>query len=239
MGNMLPMTLADDAAARIRGWLYDGTIGRDRFHSVPQMAERLQMSRSPVREGLLRLAEAGLIEFVPQRGFRPVRPTGQDVAEIFALRIALEPAAAARAADARSSELAEELQRQLAAMRAAVDGDGASFDRADERLHAAILDGTGNSRLTALIAGLRDTTRLIGASTAGRSRSRDEILAEHQPIVDAIIEGEPQRAAAEMRGHLRSTGRLLVAQAHDDGDENAWRSWESLVERALTSSSSM
>ncbi|MFC6704989.1 GntR family transcriptional regulator [Flexivirga alba] len=224
------MTMADDAAARIRGWLHDGTIGRDRFHSVPQMAERLGMSRSPVREGLLRLAEAGLVEFVPQRGFRPVRPTGQDIAEIFALRIALEPAAAARAANAGSAAVAAELRRHLAEMRAAARADAAGFDAADEQLHAAILDRAGNGRLTGLIAGLRDTTRLIGASTAGRSRSRHEILAEHEPIVDAISAGDQERAAAEMRRHLLSTGRLLVAQAHDDGDENAWSCWESLVE---------
>jgi Transcriptional regulators len=224
------MTMAEDAAARIRGWLHDGTIGRDRFHSVPQMAERLGMSRSPVREGLLRLAEAGLVEFVPQRGFRPVRPTGQDIAEIFALRIALEPAAAARAANAGSAAVAAELRRHLAEMRAAAKADAAGFDAADERLHAAILARAGNGRLTGLIAGLRDTTRLIGASTAGRSRSRHEILAEHEPIVDAISAGDQERAAAEMRRHLLSTGRLLVAQAHDDGDENAWSCWESLVE---------
>jgi len=224
------MTMADDAAARIRGWLHDGTIGRDRFHSVPQMAERLGMSRSPVREGLLRLAEAGLVEFVPQRGFRPVRPTGQDLAEIFALRISLEPAAAARAASLGSAQLAEELQHHLAAMRAAAGRDAPGFDAADERLHAAILDRAGNRRLTALIAGLRDTTRLIGASTAGRSRSRGEILAEHEPIVDAIGAAHQDRAALEMRKHLLSTGRLLIAQAHEDGDETAWSCWESLVE---------
>lgn len=223
------MTLADDAAARIRGWLHDGTIGRDRFHSVPQMAERLGMSRSPVREGLLRLAEAGLVEFVPQRGFRPVRPTGQDIAEIFALRIALEPTAAAHAACLGSIELAAELRRHLEGMRVAAPADGTAFDAADEQLHAAILDRVGNHRLMGLIAGLRDTTRLIGASTANRSRSRREILGEHEPIVDAIRAGDPDRAAAEMRQHLVSTGRLLIRQAHDDGDENAWPSWESLV----------
>lgn len=227
---MLPMTMADDAAARIRGWLHDGTIGRDRFHSVPQMAERLGMSRSPVREGLLRLAEAGLVEFVPQRGFRPVRPTGQDIAEIFALRIALEPAAAARAATGDTADVAERLRQHLKEMRGAARTDGAGFDAADEGLHAAILDRAGNGRLTALIASLRDTTRLIGAATAGRSRSRRDILAEHEPIVDAISAGDAQRAEDAMRRHLLSTGRLLITQAHDDGDEDAWSAWRALVD---------
>lgn len=229
---MLLMTMADDAAARIRGWLHDGTIGRDRFHSVPQMAERLGMSRSPVREGLLRLAEAGLVEFVPQRGFRPVRPTGQDIAEIFALRLALEPDAAARAAHARTPELVGVLRRHLGAMRARVRADAAGFAAADEQLHETILACSGNQRLTALIAELRDTTRLIGASTADRSRSREEIVAEHEPIVEAIAAADPAGAARRMRTHLRATGRLLVEQVYDDGDDQAPAVWRQVVGNA-------
>ena len=227
------MSLAEEAAAQVRGWLYDGTIERDTFHSVPEMAQRLGMSRSPVREGLLGLAEAGLIEFVPKRGFRAVRPTGQDIAEIFALRLALEPDATAHAARDADAELAAHLRRHLAAMRDAADrADDTAFATADERLHAAILDRAGNRRLTALIAGLRDTTRLIGASTADRSRSRADILAEHEPIVAAVETADPDRAAHEMRTHLLATGRLLITQAQDDGDESAWECWASLIGEA-------
>ncbi|RNI25533.1 GntR family transcriptional regulator [Flexivirga caeni] len=188
------------------------------------------MSRSPVREGLLSLAEAGLIEFVPQRGFRAVRPSGQDVAEIFALRLALEPGAAATAARHATAALGEELREQLAAMRhAAKAGDDPGFAAADERLHTAILAAGGNTRLVSLIAGLRDTTRLIGASTAGRSRSLAQILAEHEPVVTAIEARDAEQAAAEMRAHLLTTGRLLIAQAHADGDAQAEQAWERLV----------
>lgn len=225
--------MADDAAVRIRGWLYDGTIRRDAFHSVPEMAERLGMSRSPVREGLLRLAEAGLIEFVPQRGFRPVRPSGQDIAEIFALRLALEPPAAAHAAREGKdrSRVVRELRAQLARMRtAATAGREADFGAADERLHALILECSGSRRLVSLVAELRDTARLIGANTAGRSRSHLDVLEEHEPFVDAIADGDPARAAMSMRRHLIDTGRLLVAQAHDDGDTHAWYAWSSLVD---------
>lgn len=225
--------MADDAATQVRAWLYDGTIRPGAFHSVPEMAERLGMSRSPVREGLLRLAEAGLIEFVPQRGFRPARPTGQDIAEIFALRVALEPSAAAQAAreDAGRERLVRELRAQLTRMRAAAAaGAEAEFGAADEQLHTLIVECAGSRRLVALIAELRDTTRLIGANTAGRSRSHLEVLEEHEPFVDAIADADSARAAMSMRRHLIDTGRLLVAQAHEDGDTDAWRAWSALVD---------
>lgn len=227
------MTLADAAAAQVREWLYDGTIATGDFHSVPEMANRLGMSRSPVREGLLSLAEAGLIEFVPHRGFRPVRPSGQDIAEIFAIRLAVEPPAAARAArhTAGRSDLVRVLRARLQAMReAARHGDATAFAVADEGLHRAILERVGNRRVVSWVTDLRDTTRLIGASTAGRSRTLAEIVEEHEPFVDAIRDADPARAAMSMRRHLIGTGRLLIAQAHDDGDETAWQAWAALID---------
>lgn len=223
------MTLAQEAADRVRGWLHDGTFERDRYYSVPQVAQMLQMSRSPVREGMLALAGAGLITFAPNRGFRAVRPSGQDLAEIFALRLAIEPGAAARAALTRVG--AEAVAAALGTMRAAAaDKRELEFAAADQALHTAILDAAGNRRAAALITELRDTTRLLGASTAGRSRDFATILAEHVPVVDAIADGDAAAAEKAMRSHLVQTGRLLIAQAHDDGDSQAWSAWESLID---------
>ena len=64
----------------------------------------------------------------------------------------------------------------------------------------------------AIVAGLRDTVRGRGASTVGRSRSLDEIQAEHGAILDALRAGDGDRAGAAMRYHLRRTGDLLAAQ---------------------------
>ena len=91
-------------------------------------------------------------------------------------------------------------------------GDEPAFMDRDERFHELILLAAGNRRLAAIVAGLRDTVRGRGASTVGRSRSLDEIQAEHGAILDALIAGDGDRAAAAMRYHLRRTGDLLAAQ---------------------------
>lgn len=67
-------------------------------YSMYQLAEELGMSRSPVREGLLRLAEIGVLEFAPNRGFRLITPTAPEVADMCALWWAIASAAAHRAA---------------------------------------------------------------------------------------------------------------------------------------------
>ncbi|MET0956578.1 MAG: FCD domain-containing protein, partial [Cryobacterium sp.] len=74
----------------------------------------------------------------------------------------------------------------------------------------------GNKRSRKIVRSLRESTRLLGANTADRTRSLSDIDAEHQPVVAAIVANRPAPAAEAMRAHLTSTGRLLVAQAIRD-----------------------
>jgi DNA-binding GntR family transcriptional regulator len=102
-------------------------------------------------------------------------------------------------------------------MREAAHGTGEdTFMRHDRRLHDLILEWAGNQRSRAIVAGLRETTRLLGASTAERTRTIADIDDEHSPVVEAILAGNPAAAEAAMRAHLVNTGRLLVAQALRD-----------------------
>lgn len=230
---MLLMTLADDAARRIWEWFRDGTLERGRLYSVPAMADELGMSRSPVREGLLKLSDAGLVEFVRNRGFRARVPRGHDIAEIFALRLALEPAAARQVAlrAPKVPGLAESLSNDVRRLyELAEAGDTARFMAVDQQLHTAVLRATGNERLVGVVEDLRQSTALLGASTMGRTRTLAEIAAEHEPIVVAIERGEGARAAMTMRRHLVATGRLLIGQAAADGDDTAWDEWAALVD---------
>lgn len=234
--------LADQAADRLRDWLRDGTLQPGTFYSVQQVADRLRISRSPAREAVVRLAEAGLVEFSRNRGFRLVVPAGRDVAEIFALRLALEPPAARRAATTASTtadtagarSLTDRLQDLVTRMQAAAGaGDAAQFSRLDQRLHQAVMLAAGNTRAAAVIDRLRDATRALGPATAGRTRSLGQILDEHRPVVEAIGAGDPDGAEHAMTRHLLVTGRLLITQCHEDGDRHAWHAWRDLIPSEL------
>ena len=174
----------------------------------------LGVSRSPVREALMRLAEAGMVKLERNRGFRVVIPGPTDIAEVFQLRLLLEVPAARRAARQVSADLVAELRAELTQMRAAALGhDEALFMRHDQHLHHLILNTTGNSRMVSLVDNLRDVTRILGASTVDRSRDLDAIAKEHEPIVDAIAAGDVRAAGETMMYHVSHTGKLLVAQA--------------------------
>lgn len=223
--------LADEVAKTLRGWLRDGTLEPGRLYSVQQVAERLDVSRSPAREGVLTLAEAGLVRFTRNRGFRVVVPTGRQVAEIFSIRMALEPPAAQQAARRATAEQVTRLQARLAKLASLTQVR--EFADADQELHAEILAIAGNVRAAQVVNDLRDVTRTLGPSTMGRTRSLGDIATEHRPFVEAIANGDSARARETMRHHLTTTGRLLIAQCAAEGDAGAWTAWEELVEEDM------
>lgn len=96
--------LTDWVVEHIRAALRTRAMVPGATYSGYQLAADLGISRSPVRDGLLRLAATGLIEFTPNRGFRIIQPTETDIAEIYALRIAIEVPAARRAARILASQ---------------------------------------------------------------------------------------------------------------------------------------
>ena len=183
-------------------------------YSVYRVADELGVSRSPAREALLRLGEAGLVTIVRNRGFHVVRPSAHDVDEIFEVRLALEPAAARRlcergddaavaAVGASYDELADAASR----------GDEPAFWRADRGLHDAILRGAGNGRAAVIVEQLRAATVLLGAPTTATGRSLPEVCAEHEPVVRAVLARDGAAAETAMRVHLERTGALLAATA--------------------------
>jgi len=218
-------SLADQVAAEVRGGIREQRYVPGELYSVYQLAEALGVSRSPVREAMLRLAEAGLVEISRNRGFRVLLPQARDLAEVFAVRLALEVPAAGRLAGAPASWGAE-LATCIGAMETA--GDDATFWAEDRRLHHLVLTGAGNTRAALIVAGLREATSLLGEPTG---RTRAAICAEHRPVVAAVVSGDPAAAEAAMRTHLTSTGLLLMARAAGvpAGDPSLLELWAEVV----------
>lgn len=213
-------SLNDQVVDAVRAAIRSRELEPGRLYSAYQIADQLGVSRSPVREALLRLAETGLVRMERNRGFRIVAPAAREIAEIFAVRLFLEVPAARRAALRRPPELGRRLRDELAAMDAAHRArDEADFMDHDRQLHDHILRASGNRELASTIERLREVTRMLGASTVDRSRGLSEILAEHVPIVDAVDNGDGDAAADHMRRHVEHTGRLLVTQAAAESPE--------------------
>lgn len=204
----------EQAIAAVRAAIDDGRMRPGVKYSAYQLAEVLGISRTPVRDALLRLEEVGLIKFEARQGFRILLPQPKEIAEIFGVRLALELPAVRKAATVADAGLARAMLEQRHLMQVAAEkGDENVFAQHDLRLHDLILAAADNNRARDIVKSLRETTRLLGASTADRTRTLQGIDHEHAPILDAVIAGDPDGAESAMRDHLVNTGKLLVAQA--------------------------
>lgn len=151
-----------------------------------------------------------------------VLPQARDLAEIFAVRLALEVPAAGRLA--RAPHDPTDLLACLDTMQNAHDDE--QFWAEDRRLHRLILTGAGNRRAARIVAELREVTSLLGEPTG---RTHATICAEHRPIVEAIRTGDVPGAREAMRAHLTSTGLLLMAKVAGAAPEDPQTQaiWES------------
>jgi DNA-binding GntR family transcriptional regulator len=220
-------SLTAEVLARLRRAIVSGELAPGSLHSVYEIADRLGVSRTPVREALLLLAAQQMVKFERNRGIRILRTSLHDLEEIFALRLLLEVPATRRATAIGASRIADPLRRHLQQMsRAARAEDEVRFMELDRAFHRVLLEGSGNARLAAYVDTLRDLVLTRGASTAGVSRTLEDIVAEHQLIADAVAAGDPEVAALAMRTHLVTTGRLLIAQEGGDPAAAAFERWE-------------
>ncbi|MFB9247864.1 GntR family transcriptional regulator [Sphaerisporangium melleum] len=206
----------------VREAIRSGELRPGELYSVYQLATQLNVSRTPVREAMLRLAEAGIVRFERSRGFRVLRRDPREIAEVFQLRLLLEVPATRLAVRRASQELVGAMRGELAGMRAAAAGlDEPRFLRHDRAFHDLLLNAGANRRLAAIVGNLRDATMTLGASTVERRRSLADVAAEHEPIVTALSAGDAEAAAQAMRLHLTHTGELLLRQSVADGGGTA------------------
>ena len=214
----------DEVFARLREEILTGRLTPGSQHSVYRLSAELGVSRTPVREAVLRLADLGLVTIEKNRGIRVRGVHVEDVRDVFELRLLLEVPVAAAAARGGDPVLPVRLREVLAAMRAAADEDDVpTFAQLDRSLHAALGEAVGNARLSQEVDRLRDSIQVRGVATFGRTRSMRDVADEHEPIVAAVEAGDAAAAASAMRDHLVRTAALLIAQV---GGPEAARDWE-------------
>jgi DNA-binding GntR family transcriptional regulator len=206
--------LQAQARAEIKSAIIEGRLEAGSLTSVRALAELLGMSRTPVREALVDLANDGLVQFERNRGVRIQATQVHDIEEIFDLRLLLEVPAVRRAVPLCTSVEIEALGRELEAMATSIDDENV-FMNHDRAFHDVLLQVLGNARLVQFVDSLRDQTRVRGISTVGRSRPLEEILTEHRRIFRFVKSGDARGASEAMAKHIERTYQLLRSQ--EDG----------------------
>ncbi|PIO96420.1 GntR family transcriptional regulator [Pleomorphomonas carboxyditropha] len=178
--------------------------------SEKELSLRLGISRTPVREALIRLADEALVDVFPQRGtfVSPIRTS--EVLEAQFLREALEAAVARRAAEAPSPKLLREMSALLKRQQqAAVAGEPEEYLPLDEAFHRAISDGIAMPRAWRLIQSVKGQMDRVRFLSLPNKPHLLLLTEQHTEIFRAIEAHDPDRAEAAMRHHLREVLKTI------------------------------
>jgi DNA-binding GntR family transcriptional regulator len=186
--------------------------------SEGDVAQALQISRTPVREAFLRLASEGLLRLYPKRGALIVPVTPSEVSDVLTARQLIEPWSVAVATNlprARRETLAEELGALLSAQRQALEEERLpDFHLADCEFHLSVVEAAGNDLLSHFYRSLRDRQlRMLDTATIRDPGRRMVILEQHQALLVAIREGKSAEAATTISDHLGGTAEAIGGEA--------------------------
>ncbi|MBD0745962.1 GntR family transcriptional regulator [Streptomyces sp. CBMA152] len=175
-----------------------------------ELAEAVGVSRTPVREALLKLEVEGLIRLYPKKGALVLAVSAQETADVVETRLLVEEFAVRKAVPAPERLIAR-LEELLAEQKAnAASGDLAAVAVTDRCFHAEIVRNAGNDILSRLYDQMRDRQLRMGVAVMHAQPDRiAKNIVEHEEMLDAIRAGDAERAAHCVRQHL-SWVKVLV-----------------------------
>lgn len=180
------------------------------------LAARLGISRTPVREAIRLLEADGIVEHIPRQGASLRRLGYAEVMELYEMRTVLEGTAARLAARAASDLELSELAEINATMAAATDA--ASIARLNAQFHTGILNAAKNRYLRRAMDSMRRTLMILGPTTLMDPARATGAAAEHAALLEALQARDGPRAEAAMRAHIEAAHRVRLRQLRDSPD---------------------
>ena len=206
------VSLAHSVSSQLSKAIVAGDFPAGAQLSEPSLAAKLGVSRAPVREALIELELKGLVEFDPQGRTRVPTLTSADLQEIHAVRLAIDPLAAALAAEHATADVFTALEANIAATKDAKTL--ADVSRLDTEFHDRIVKAGKNRRLMLCWTAMRDQvelwlTQMQLRHQAATKRTRQQTVDTHRELLEVIRSGDANRAAAFAREHVAGWMELL------------------------------
>ncbi len=189
-----------------------------------QLAERLGVSRTPVREAIRQLELEGLVMMVPRKGAYVAGLSTKDCMEVLEIRAVLEGLAAqlaAKRADDHEIKQLLDISKKFSDYAAKKDIQGLIDE--DEAFHDTIYTASRNDRLIQLISSLREQVQRFRVAYISQFKRASDLVKEHQQILEAIAKRDSVRAKTLSEGHITNLkdtmNRVLKEYMDEDGQE--------------------
>ncbi|WP_370950213.1 GntR family transcriptional regulator [Amycolatopsis sp. cg5] len=181
-----------------------------------ELAAKLGVSKTPVREALKVLSNSGLVTFSPYKGASVCVVDSELAKAVYDVRLVLEPEAVRRTVERRDPALLEDAAEALKEASAAIsDRDQAALSLLNRRFHRALYSGCGNPLLVSILDDLKDRAALISIVGWEANPSWRKEWNEHKAILAAAKKGDAQTASDLLRNHVADFLDRIVAAIGD------------------------
>lgn len=200
-------------ADALRAALIAGELRVGEVYSAPTLAARFGVSATPVREAMLDLAKEGLVDTVPNKGFRVTTVSDKQLDEYTHLRSLIEiptTVELATSADPVALEALRPTAEEI--VTAAASGDLIAHVEADTRFHLALLALAGNAHLVEVVGDLRKRSRLYGLTALAEAGRLQASAEEHLELLDALLARDKEAVRDVMTRHLGHVRGLWAAR---------------------------
>ena len=182
-----------------------------------QLAAKLGVSRTPIREAIRMLQQEGLAVTIPRKGAQVAAMTEKDVADVLLIREALEILAAQIACDNISAECLDALEENVKEFEKALKTtDIKQIVQTDMDFHDMIYNSAGNPTLVAILNNLREQMYRYRFEYIKDSSQHERLVEEHKIIYQSILNKDKETAAAAARTHIDNQKKAIIRQIRLD-----------------------
>ena len=217
--------LAQTVYERIKADIFEFRLAPGTRFSENEIAQRIGVSRTPVREALYRLAQESFLEVHAKSGWSVGALDFDRFDQLYDVRLILELAALRKLCEGVPGEALSALRREWLVSARARLSDAKAVAALDERFHATLVAATGNSELTRIYADIAQRIRIVRRLDFTQPERIERTYEEHGEILRAVLTRKPEQASMLLRAHIEASKlevrKISLHRLHMAQRENA------------------